>query len=73
MVGSLLVWRIWEQALFFCASKMKHFAEAGVHFKAFLATWHAWLNNKLGGDLTLIHKAADLFRHSWLALVCTRR
>ena len=51
-----------------CAYKMKDFAEAGVHFKAFLATWHAYLNNKLGGDLTLIRKAADLFRHSWIAL-----
>jgi tyrosyl-tRNA synthetase len=26
------------------------------------------LNNKLGGDLALIRKAADLFRHSWIAL-----
>jgi tyrosyl-tRNA synthetase len=51
-----------------CAYKMKDFAEAGIHFKAFLATWHAWLNNKLGGDRDLIRKAADLFRHSWLAL-----
>lgn len=51
-----------------CAYKMKDFAEAGIHFKAFLATWHAYLNNKLGGDLVLIKKAADLFRHSWLAL-----
>ncbi len=51
-----------------CAYKMKDFAEAGIHFKAFLATWHAYLNNKLGGDLTLIKKAADLFRHSWIAL-----
>lgn len=51
-----------------CAYKMKDFAEAGIHFKAFLATWHAWLNNKLSGDLTLIRKAADLFRHSWLSL-----
>jgi len=51
-----------------CAYKMKDFAEAGVQFKAYLATWHAWLNNKLGGDLALIRKAADLFRHSWLAL-----
>jgi len=51
-----------------CAYKMKDFVEAGIHFKAFLATWHAWLNNKLGGDLTLIRQAADLFRHSWLAL-----
>lgn len=51
-----------------CAYKMKDFTEAGIRFKAFLATWHGWLNNKLGGDLALIRKAADLFRHSWLAL-----
>ncbi len=51
-----------------CAYKMKDFAEAGVHFKAFLATWHAWLNNKLNGDRELIRKAAELFRHSWLSL-----
>ncbi|MCL2690835.1 MAG: tyrosine--tRNA ligase [Candidatus Bathyarchaeota archaeon] len=51
-----------------CAYKMKDFAEAGVRFKAFLATWHAYLNNKLNGDLSLIRKAADLFKHSWIAL-----
>jgi tyrosyl-tRNA synthetase len=51
-----------------CAYKMKDFTEAGVHFKAYLSTWHAWLNNKFGGDLSLIRKAADLFRHSWISL-----
>jgi tyrosyl-tRNA synthetase len=51
-----------------CAYKMKDFVEAGIRFKAYLSTWHAWLNNKLGGDLDLIKKAADLFKHSWLAL-----
>ena len=51
-----------------CAYKMKDFIEAGIHFKAYLSTWHAWLNNKLGGDLQLIRKAADLFKHSWIAL-----
>jgi tyrosyl-tRNA synthetase len=51
-----------------CAYKMKDFVEAGIHFKAYLSTWHAWLNNKLGGNLQLIKKAADLFRHSWIAL-----
>ncbi len=51
-----------------CAYKMKDFTEAGIHFKAYLSTWHAWLNNKLGGNLQLIRKAADLFRHSWIAL-----
>jgi len=51
-----------------CAYKIKDFVEAGVRFKAYLSTWHAWLNNKLGGDLKLIRKAADLFKHSWIAL-----
>ncbi|MDI6904515.1 MAG: tyrosine--tRNA ligase [Candidatus Bathyarchaeia archaeon] len=51
-----------------CAYKMKDFAEAGIHFKAYLSTWHAWLNNKLGGNLQLIKKAADLFKYSWIAL-----
>lgn len=51
-----------------CAYKMKDFIEAGIRFKAYLSTWHAWINNKLGGDLTLIKKAADHFRHSWIAL-----
>ncbi len=51
-----------------CAYKIKDFVEAGIHYKAYLSTWHAWLNNKLGGDLNLIRKAADLFKHSWIAL-----
>jgi tyrosyl-tRNA synthetase len=51
-----------------CAYKMKDFIEAGIRFKAYLSTWHAWINNKLGGDLALIKKAADHFKHSWIAL-----
>ena len=51
-----------------CAYKMKDFVEAGIRFKAYLSTWHAWLNNKLGGNLELIKRAADLFKHSWIAL-----
>ena len=51
-----------------CAYKMKDFIQAGMRFKAYLSTWHAWLNNKLGGDLQLIRKSADLFKHSWIAL-----
>lgn len=51
-----------------CAYKIKDFIEAGIRYKAYLSTWHAWLNNKLGGDLNLIRKAADLFKHSWISL-----
>lgn len=51
-----------------CAYKMKDFVEAGIRFKAYLSTWHAWINNKLGGDLQLIKQAATHFKHSWIAL-----
>jgi tyrosyl-tRNA synthetase len=29
---------------------MKHFIEAGVDCSIFLADWHSWINDKLGGD-----------------------
>ena len=45
-------WLIW-------AFKVKDFVEAGVEFILLAATWHAWINDKLGGDLDLIRKAAD--------------
>lgn len=51
-----------------CAYKMKDLIEAGVRFKAYLACWHAWINNKLEGDLEKIKKAAKHFTHSWIAL-----
>jgi tyrosyl-tRNA synthetase len=51
-----------------CAYKMKDFVEAGIRFKAYLSTWHAWINNKLGGNLQLIKQAATHFKHSWIAL-----
>jgi len=51
-----------------CAYKMKDLIEAGVRFKALLATWHAWINRKLGGDLNLIRRAAEHFRHAWISL-----
>ena len=50
-----------------CAYKMKDLIGAGVRFKAYLATWHAWMNNKLGGDMAKIRLAAEHFRHSWIA------
>lgn len=51
-----------------CAYKMKDLIEAGIRFKAYLANWHAWINDKLGGDLEMIKKAAQHFAHSWIAL-----
>jgi tyrosyl-tRNA synthetase len=50
-----------------CAYKMRDFIEAGVKFKAYLATWHAWINEKLGGDKEALKMAALHFKHSWIA------
>jgi len=50
-----------------CAYKMRDFIEAGFDYRVYLATWHAWINGKLGGDKMLIRKAAQLFVHAWAA------
>ncbi len=44
-------WLIW-------ANKVRDLVEAGVEFYLLAATWHAWINDKLGGDMELIRKAA---------------
>ncbi|MET1128065.1 MAG: tyrosine--tRNA ligase [Thermoproteota archaeon] len=44
-------WLVW-------AYKMKDLIDAGVKFYLLAATWHAWINDKLGGSLELIKKAA---------------
>lgn len=40
-----------------CA-KIADFQKIGVKTTLFLADWHSWINNKLGGDLDLIRKLA---------------
>ncbi len=44
-------WFVW-------ALKFKDLVEAGIKMKLLAATWHAWINDKLGGDLGLIRKAS---------------
>ncbi|OYT34550.1 MAG: tyrosine--tRNA ligase [Candidatus Aenigmarchaeota archaeon ex4484_52] len=41
------------------------FLDAGISFKMFIADWHAWLNNKFGGDLDKIKKCGDYFIEVW--------
>ena len=43
------------------ALKIKDFTQAGVKYKILLATWHAKLNNKFGGDLDKIRRVAKHF------------
>jgi len=48
-------WLVWMY-------KVKDLVEAGVDFYVLEATWHAYINDKLGGDLELIRKAARYTR-----------
>ncbi len=41
-----------------CMSKVKDFMDAGVDVSLFLADWHSWINDKLGGDRETIKKVA---------------
>ena len=41
-----------------CMSKVKDFVDAGVHCTVFLADWHSWINDKLGGDPATIRRIA---------------
>ncbi|MBU7046328.1 MAG: tyrosine--tRNA ligase [Theionarchaea archaeon] len=50
------------------ALKAKDLIKAGIHFKFFLAEWHAWINNKMGGDLEVIQKVGQYFQKVWLSL-----
>ncbi len=49
------------------AIKIKELQEAGIHFTLWLADWHAWLNNKLGGDLESMRKVGEYFIEGWKA------
>ncbi len=39
--------------------------KAGCHFKMWVADWHAWANNKLGGNLDHIQTAGNYFIEIW--------
>lgn len=45
-------WLIWAQ-------KVKDLIEAGVDMSILVATWHAWINDKLGGDIEKIRLAGE--------------
>ena len=46
---------------------LKDLQKAGIKFKLFLADWHAWINNKMGGDLEVIRKVGNYFLEVWKA------
>lgn len=51
-----------------CARKMRDLQEAGCHLTVFLADWHAWINDKLGGSLDRIAAAGRYMEAAYTAL-----
>ncbi|WP_434731887.1 tyrosine--tRNA ligase [Thermogladius sp. KZ2Tp1] len=49
-------WLIWM-------FKVRDLTSIGVDFTVLEATWHAYINDKLGGDMDMIRKAARFVRH----------
>jgi len=54
-----------------CGYKILDLVEAGFDFTILLADWHAWINNKLGGDLAAIKLCGEYFIHGFTALGLT--
>ncbi|MFW9929790.1 MAG: tyrosine--tRNA ligase [Candidatus Thorarchaeota archaeon] len=42
-----------------CMSKIRDFINAGITCSIFLADWHSWINDKLGGDRETIQRIAE--------------
>ena len=51
-----------------CGGKIKDMLDAGCEFTIFLADWHAWINNKLGGDLENIRLCGEYFKRCFTGL-----
>jgi len=49
------------------AIKLRDMIEAGVHFKILIADWHAWINDKMGGDLEKIKAVGRYLPKAWEA------
>lgn len=49
--------------------KIADFQKAGVSCICYMATWHAWINNKFGGDFDVIRKASEYFQESMKASI----
>ncbi|PVX25297.1 MAG: tyrosine--tRNA ligase [Candidatus Bathyarchaeum sp.] len=54
-----------------CSAKIKHLVNAGFKFTIFLADWHSWINNKLGGDMQNIRTCGEYLKQIFVALGLT--
>ncbi len=44
---------------------LKDMQKAGIKFKLYIADWHGWVNNKMGGDLEKIRTVGEYFIEVW--------
>ncbi len=51
-----------------CSAKIKHLVKAGFKFTIFLADWHSWINNKLGGDMENIRTCGEYLKQIFTTL-----
>ncbi len=55
-----------------CANKIQDLQKAGFQVTILLADWHAWINDKLHGDMNLIHHCAEYMKDCFTALGVTQ-
>jgi tyrosyl-tRNA synthetase len=51
-----------------CGSKIKDLVKAGFEYTIFLADWHSWINNKLGGNMENIRLCGEYFKECFTGL-----
>ncbi len=51
-----------------CTNKIKDFLACGFHFTVLLADWHAYINDKLGGDIDKIKHCGKYMEHCFAAM-----
>ncbi len=51
-----------------CGRKILDMINAGFDFNVFIADWHSWINNKLGGDMENIRTCGEYFIQCFTAL-----
>jgi len=51
-----------------CADKVKDLIDAGFHVTILLADWHAWINDKLGGNMEAIRTGGEYIKDAFRAM-----
>ncbi|MDP8011318.1 MAG: tyrosine--tRNA ligase [Thermoplasmata archaeon] len=51
-----------------CGNKVKDLVESGINMRILLADWHAYINDKFGGDMEKIRLSAEIMKQSFLAI-----